>query len=83
MCIKNTHFKCLKSYYRISRVEVTHLFLECNNVFSSIRHDCDIIPSLKVIKKLFIQRPDFWHESTLLKILLILIDFNIQVVNQN
>ena len=29
MCIKNTHFKCLKSYYRISRVEVTHLFLEC------------------------------------------------------
>ena len=29
MCIKNTHFKCLKSYYRDSRVEVTHLFLEC------------------------------------------------------
>ena len=28
MCIKNTHFKCLKSYYRDSRVEVTHLFLE-------------------------------------------------------
>ena len=31
MCIKNTHFKCLKSYYRISRVEVTHLFLECTH----------------------------------------------------
>ena len=30
MCVKNTHFKCLKSYYRDSRVEVTHLFLECN-----------------------------------------------------
>ena len=25
MCIENTHFKCLKSYYRDSRVEVTHL----------------------------------------------------------
>ena len=32
MCIKNTHFKCLKSYYRISGVEVTHLFLECIKV---------------------------------------------------
>ena len=30
MCVKNTHFKCLKSYYRDSRVKVTHLFLECN-----------------------------------------------------
>ena len=29
MCVKNTHFKCLKSYYRDSRVEVTHFFLEC------------------------------------------------------
>ena len=29
MCVKNTHFKCLKSYYRDSRVKVTHLFLEC------------------------------------------------------
>ena len=29
MCIENTHFKCLKSYYRDSRVEVTHLLLEC------------------------------------------------------
>ena len=28
MCIKNTHFKCLESSYRDSRVEVTHLFLE-------------------------------------------------------
>ena len=36
MCIKNTHFKYLKSYYRDSRVEVTHLFLEC----------CDKIPSI-------------------------------------
>ena len=34
MCIKNTHLKCLKSYYRISRVEVTHLFLECNRDYS-------------------------------------------------
>ena len=32
MCIKTTHFKCLKSYYRISRVEVTHLFLECKDL---------------------------------------------------
>ena len=31
MCIKNTHLKCLKSYYRNSRVKVTHLFLECIN----------------------------------------------------
>ena len=30
MCVKNTNFNCLKSYYRDSRVEVTHLFLECN-----------------------------------------------------
>ena len=29
MCIENTHFKCLKNYYRDLRVEVTHLFLEC------------------------------------------------------
>ena len=29
MCVKNTHFKCLKSYYRDSRVKLTHLFLEC------------------------------------------------------
>ena len=46
MCIKNTHFKCLKSYYRISRIEVTHLFLECRHSKkrrlmknSSILHD--------------------------------------------
>ena len=32
MCIKNIHFKCLKSYYRDSRVEVTHLFSECNTL---------------------------------------------------
>ena len=41
MCIKNTHFKCLKSYYRDSRVEVTHLFLEftlkiCNRMWVRI-----------------------------------------------
>ena len=36
MCIKNTHFKCLKSYYRISRVEVTHLFLECVIKFAKV-----------------------------------------------
>ena len=30
MCVKNTHFKCLKSYYRDLRVEVTHLFLGCS-----------------------------------------------------
>ena len=30
MCIENTHFKCLKNYYRDLRVEVTHLFLECS-----------------------------------------------------
>ena len=30
MCVKNTHFKCLKCYYRDLRVKVTHLFLECN-----------------------------------------------------
>ena len=30
-CIENTHFKCLKCYYRDSHVEVTHLFLECIN----------------------------------------------------
>ena len=30
MCIENTHLKCLKNYYRDSRVEVTHLFLECS-----------------------------------------------------
>ena len=29
MCIENTHFKCLKNYYRDLRLEVTHLFLEC------------------------------------------------------
>ena len=29
MCIENTHFKCLKNYYRDLRVEITHLFLEC------------------------------------------------------
>ena len=33
MCVKNTHFKCLKSYYRDSRVKVTHLFLECGDHF--------------------------------------------------
>ena len=32
MRIKNTHFKCLKSYYRISRVEVTHLFSKCKEL---------------------------------------------------
>ena len=32
MCIKNTHFKCLKSYYRDSRVELTHLFLQCTKL---------------------------------------------------
>ena len=37
MCIKTTHFKCLKSYYRISRVEVTHLFLECWNCWNSLQ----------------------------------------------
>ena len=35
MCIKNTHFKCLKSYYRISRVEVTH---EC--IYQKICYVC-------------------------------------------
>ena len=30
MSIENTHFKCPKSYYRDSGVEVTHLFLECD-----------------------------------------------------
>ena len=35
MCIENTHFKCLKSYYRDSCVEVTHLFLECSREMSS------------------------------------------------
>ena len=34
MCVKNTHFKCLKSYYRDSRVEVTHLFLECTQDYA-------------------------------------------------
>ena len=29
MCIENTHFKCLKKYYRDLRVEITHLLLEC------------------------------------------------------
>ena len=33
MCIENTHFKCLKSYYRDSRVEVTHLFVESSLIF--------------------------------------------------
>ena len=37
MCVKNTHFKCLKSYYRDSRVEVTHLFLECSDVLSATK----------------------------------------------
>ena len=32
MCIENTHFKCLKNYYRDLRVEVTHFFLECSNL---------------------------------------------------
>ena len=38
MCIKNTYFKCLKSYYRDSRVEVTHLFLELNTLEHRISH---------------------------------------------
>ena len=44
MCIENTHFKCLKNYYRDLRVEVTHLFLEwyfCKyeivTIFSNVR----------------------------------------------
>ena len=32
MCIENTHFECLKSYYRDSRVEVTHFFLEWSDI---------------------------------------------------
>ena len=36
MYVTNTHFKCLKSYYRDSRVKVTHLFLEC--MFHPLSH---------------------------------------------
>ena len=32
MCVKNTHFKFLKSYYRDSRVKLTHLFLKCSGL---------------------------------------------------
>ena len=51
MCIKNTHFKCLKTYYRISRVEVTHLFLECG-ILVNIDFKCRLckIPGKAKIK---------------------------------
>ena len=35
---KNTHFNCLKSYYRDSRVEVTYLFLEWGHSANSVTH---------------------------------------------
>ena len=49
MCIENTHFKCLKSYYRDSRVEITHLFLECNAFLKFSNAFCYIIANIKCI----------------------------------
>ena len=40
MCIENTHFKCLKNYYRDLRVEVTHLCLECKHQTSHSKVTC-------------------------------------------